>query len=138
MKLVFALLVIVSLILVFPHANATFGDITLTAPTLVNTLGHPLTSLNVGQPIGVSSVLTNHGTSEQKFTYIVQILNNQGQTEYLQGFSAAMLSNQSFTAAQSWIPKQPGQYTAQVFVWESLASAIPLTNVIQTELAVSP
>jgi hypothetical protein len=47
-----------------------------------------------------------------------------------------MVTNQSFTASQVWIPKTAGQYTIQVFVWDSLASAIPLTDVIQTQINV--
>jgi hypothetical protein len=116
--------------------QASYGDITLTSPAMVSTTGQSLTSLHVGQQIGVQSILTNHAQSEQKFTYLVQVLNSKGGTEYLEGFSASMVSNQTFTAAQVWIPKNPGTYTVQVFVWDSLASAIPLTNIIQTQISI--
>jgi hypothetical protein len=116
--------------------NASYSNITLTNPVMVNLTGQNLTNLHVGQQIGVQSVLTNHGNTEQKFTYLVQILNSHGGTEYLEGFSASMVSNQSFTAAQVWIPKDPGTYTVQVFVWKSLASPIPLTSVLQTQITV--
>ena len=111
-------------------------DVTLTPPVMVSSTGKNLTSLHVGQQIGVESTLTNHGTSEQKFTYLVQVLDNTGRTKYLEGFSASMLPSQSFNASQVWIPKSTGTYTVQVFVWNSLASAIPLTNVIQTQISV--
>ncbi|VVC05254.1 Uncharacterised protein [uncultured archaeon] len=117
-------------------AHATYGDITLTNPEMVTTTGQTLTSLHVGQQIAIQSVLTNHGLSEQNFTYLVQVLNSKGGTEHLEGTSASMVANQSFTEAQVWIPKDPGSYTVQVFVWQSLSSAIPLTNVIQTPITV--
>jgi len=119
-------------------ANASYSDITLTNPVMVTPTGQPLDSLHVGQEIAVQSMLTNHSTSEQHYTYLVQVLNNKGETEYLEGTSASMVANQTFTEAQVWIPKDPGTYTVQVFVWQSLASAIPLTSVIQTAITVEP
>ncbi|MGI0082081.1 MAG: hypothetical protein ACREAF_03515 [Nitrosopumilaceae archaeon] len=127
---------LISVVILAPHAHASFGDITLTPPKAVSLNGQELASIQVNEPVGFSSTLTNRGTSEQKFTYLVQILNKDGGTEYLEGLSASMLPNQSFTASQSWIPHEYGEYTVQIFVWESLASAIPLTNIIQTEIIV--
>ena len=121
-----------------PNALGDFGDITLTSPKMVNTFGQELTSLQVGQQIGVESTLTNHAASEQKFTYVVQVLNKDGGVVFLGQFSASMLSNQSFTVSEVWVPNAPGQYTVQVLVWDSLSSAVPLTNVIQTQITVNP
>ena len=136
-----SLFIFVALALMFgalQMANASYGDITLTNPEMVTTTGQPLTSLHVGQQIAVQSKLTNHGTSEQNYTYLVQVLNSNEGTEYLGATSASFVANQTFTEAQVWIPKDPGTYTVQVFVWQSLASAIPLTNVIQTPITVEP
>ena len=134
MTLIFAVGIIDSATMSFastPSSNATpgsFGDFTITQPKMVDYDGHELNKIQVGQQVGVSSVLTNHNFYEKKFTYIVQVLNNKGQTEYLEGLSASMVSGQSFTAAQTWIPHEPGKYTVQIFVWSSLASPIPITN----------
>lgn len=121
-----------------PNALGTFGDITLTSPKMVNTFGQQLTSMQVGQQIGVESTLTNHAASEQKFTYVVQVLNKDGGAVFLGRFSASLLSNQSFTVSEVWVPNNPGQYTVQVLVWDSLASAIPLTNVLETQVTINP
>lgn len=118
------------------NAYASFGDITLTPPKNVGLDGKELVTIHTDEPVGFSSTLTNHGKSEQKFTYIVQILNENGGTDYLEGLSASLLPAQSFTASQSWSPVEAGKYVVQVFVWESLGSAIPLTQVIQTEITV--
>jgi len=138
MKQIYPFLTFFALISLTPTALGEFGDITLTPPTMVNTTGEKLETLSVGEQIGVESTLTNHAKSEQKFTYLVQVLNKDEGIEYLQGFSASMVSNQSFTASQVWVPKEPGQYAIQVFVWESLASGIPLTNVLETQITVNP
>jgi hypothetical protein len=117
-------------------AHATFGDISLTSPKMVSLTGYELTSLHVGQQIGVESIITNHATSQKKFTYMVQVLNNKGQVEYFEGLSASILPNQSFTVSQSWIPKEYGQYTVQTFVWDSLLFPTPMTKVVQTQVTV--
>lgn len=103
---------------------------------MVDTSGHALSSFITGQEIGVQSVLSNHGTTDQKFAYLVQVIDSSGGVDYFQAFSASMLGNQSFNATQVWIPKDPGTYTVQVFVWDSLASAVPLTNVVEKQVTV--
>jgi len=113
------------------------SDITLTAPVMVDTFGQKISDFHVGSQIGVQSILTNHGKSEQKFSYVVQVLDSNGATDFLEVFSASMLPSQSFTASQVWIPKTTGQYTIQVFVWDSLSSAIPLTDVLNTHITVN-
>lgn len=139
MKPIYLVIALFPLIIsIIPNALGTFGDITLTTPKMVNTTGQELTVFQVGQQIGVESKLTNHATSEQKFTYVVQVLNKDGGAVFLGQFSASMLSNQSFTVSEVWVPDTPGQYTVQVFIWDSLASAIPLTNVLQTQITVNP
>ena len=139
MKPIYLTTALLPLILfITPDVLGAFGDITLTAPKMVNTTGQELTSFQVGQQIGVESTLTNHAISEQKFTYVVQVLNKDGGAVFLGQFSASMLSNQSFTVSEVWTPNEPGQYTVQVFVWDSLASAVPLTNVLQTQITVNP
>lgn len=117
-------------------AHATFGDISLTSPKMVSLTGQELTSLHVGQQIGVESIIMNHATSQKKFTYMVQVLNNKGQVEYFEGLSASILPNQSFTVSQSWIPKESGQYTVQTFVLDSLLFPTPVTKVVQTQVTV--
>ena len=136
MKTIFILVTVLILSVgVSQIAHAT-SDITISSPTMVDTMGHALASYTVGEQIGVQSVLTNQGTANQGFTYIVQIMDSSGGTQYLQGTSASMLPSQSFNATQVWIPQNPGTYTVEVFVWNSLASAIPLTSVLEKTITV--
>jgi len=115
------------------HADSS---ITISDPTMVDTTGHALSSFITGQEIGVQSVLTNHGTTNQNYAYMVQVTDGSGGTDYFQAQSASLEGNQSFTVVQTWIPTNPGTYTVQVFVWNSLASAVPLTNVIEKQITV--
>lgn len=136
LKTILFLLGAAALLGVGQSALAMTSDVTLTQPTMVNTSGQKISSLHTDQQIGVESTLTNDGKSEQKFTYLVQVLDKNGATDYLEGFSASMLPSQSFNASQVWIPKSPGQYNVEVFVWSSLSSAVPLTDVLHTTVNV--
>jgi hypothetical protein len=115
------------------HANS---GITISDPTMVDSTGHTLSSFVTGQEIGVQSVLTNNGTANQNYAYMVQVMDSSGGTDYFQAQSASLEGNQSFTVVQTWTPTNPGTYTIQVFVWNSLASAVPLTNVIEKQITV--
>lgn len=124
----------------FGHsAMAMTSGITLTPPVLVDTSGQQISSFKVGQEIGVASTLANHGTSDEKLTYLVQVMDSKGGTDFLQGSSLlgnGLPSNQTITESQVWIPKTAGQYTVEVFVWSSLTSAVPLTDVLHTTVNV--
>lgn len=118
-------------------AMAMNGDVSMTQPVMVDTSGQKVSSFHAGQQIGIESTLTNNGQSEQKFAYMVQVLGSNGETQYFESTSAAMLPSQAFTTSQVWIPKSTGQYTVEVFVWSSLSSAIPLTSVSQIPITVT-
>jgi hypothetical protein len=120
-----------------PNAHATDSGITISQPQMVNTMAHDISNFHVGQQIGIEATLVNHNQKDRKFTYLVQVINNKGTTEYLEGFSASMLSGQSFNATQVWIPKEAGTYTVQAFVSSSLVSQIPLTNMMKTTITVT-
>ena len=118
---------------------AMTSDITLTPPTLVDTSGQKVSSFHAGQQIGIASTLTNNGKSDQKLTYLVQVMDGTGGTDFLQGSSLlgnGLPSGQTITESQVWIPKNSGQYTVEVFVWSSLTSAVPLTDVLHTTITV--
>jgi len=118
-------------------ALATDGGITVTQPIMVDPFGHAISSFQVGQEINVQSTVTNHDTSNQKYAYMLQVLGSNGETEYFGSNSASLEPTQSFNASQMWIPTNSGQYNIQVFVWDSLSSAIPLTGVLSTTITVT-
>ena len=118
-------------------ALAITSDISLTGPSMVDSSGRKISEFHVGTQIGVESLVKNHGTSQQKFSYVVQVLDSNGGTDSINMLSSGIGPNQNFTVAQSFIPTAAGQYTIQVFVWDSLISAIPLTDVLSTQITVS-
>jgi hypothetical protein len=121
-------------------AMAMDSNISMTLPTLVDTYGQKVSSFHVDQQIGIESTLTNNGNSDQKVTYLVQVIGSNGETDFLQGSSLlgnGLPHNQTVTESQVWIPKSTGQYTIEIFVWSSLTSAVPLTDVLHTQVTVT-
>ena len=139
-KLLKTTLFLLSSIIVFGFAQSALAmtsDVALTGPSMVNTSGQKISDFHVGTQIGVQSLLTNHGTSNKNFTYVVQVLDSNGRTDKIDYFSFSILPNQSWNASQVWVPKTTGQYTIQVFVWTSLTSAIPLTDTLSKQITVN-
>lgn len=129
--------ILFTIIFTSPNAHATDNGITISQPQMVNTMARDISNFHVGQQIGIEATLVNHDQKDRKFTYLVQVINNSGTTEYLEGFSASMLPGQSFNATQVWIPKEAGTYTVQAFVSSSLVPQIPLTNTVKTTITVT-
>jgi hypothetical protein len=123
-------------ICIFGNAYAVTSNLTMTSPVTVDMSGHQKSEIRVGEPVGFLSVVTNHGTNEKRFTYVVLILNQEKQIELQEGLSVSIGAGQSFTVAQSWIPKEPGSYTVRTFLLDGYLLASPLTDVIETQIVV--
>ncbi|HJT09597.1 MAG TPA: hypothetical protein VJ771_02325 [Candidatus Nitrosotalea sp.] len=121
---------------VLQPAHGDNSQISISSPTMVDATDHTISSFQVGQQIGVQSILTNHEAHDQRFAYVVEAIDENHVLDYFEGFSASMLSNQSFTATQVWTPKEAGNYTVQVFAWDNLASAALLSDVMEKQITV--
>ncbi len=89
-------------------------------PTLVNSFGEEISEIRVGEQLLVQSEVTNQQSNKQPFTYILQVNDADGRTVSLSWIAAELPSNESLKVAQSWLPLVPGNYSVEVFVWESL------------------
>jgi len=102
---------------------------------LLDSMGKPLAKIQTNQQVQIASDVTNQGNQNQPFAYIVQIQDSNGITLYLSWITGSMVPKQTLNLGQSWMPKAPGTYTAQIFVWQSItnpnALSPPLTLQIQ-------
>ena len=89
-------------------------------PQLVNAFGTPLgNSINIDQQVQISADVVNNQEKPQKIAYLVQVKNESGFV-VLVGWVVGVELNpdQEFTQSISWIPKESGKFTAEIFVWE--------------------
>ena len=89
-------------------------------PQLVNAFGSPLgNSINVDQQVQISADVMNNQEKSQKIAYLVQVKDEAGFVVSVGWVVGVELNpHQEFTQSLSWIPKESGKFTAEIFVWE--------------------
>lgn len=107
-------------------------------PRLVNAFGSSLgNSITVGQQVQVASDITNNQEKSQDFLYLVQIKNEIGYSVSVGWISGQLTPNQKFSPSLSWIPKNAGEYTAEIFVWEGIANHKALSEYATLQISIS-
>lgn len=107
-------------------------------PRLVNSFGEPLShNINTNQQVQVYAEITNKQDVQQDFVYIVQILNEDKVTLKLTWFIARLNPQQTLSPAISWSTNEPGTYTAEIYVWDSIKEASALTPSTELKIIVS-
>ena len=98
-------------------------------------------TVEVDNQVMIVADLSNGQDRNQKFAYIVQILNENDIVVSLSWLTGSLSAYQTFSPAQSWTPTQAGTYTVQIFVLESVDNPTPLShpllltvNVVDTEV----
>ena len=105
--------------------------VSITNPELVSAFGSPLgNSISVDQQVQIAANVTNNQDIAQKMAYIVQIKDGDDLVVSIGWVVGVVLNpDQSFMQSVSWIPKEAGEYTAEVFAWEGF----PQDNVALSE-----
>ena len=76
----------------------------------------------VDEQIMIVTDISNGQDVQQNFAYITQVTNDENVVISLSWLTGSLSPRQSFSPAQSWIPTDPGLYTIQIFVWESITN----------------
>ena len=107
-------------------------------PRLENGFRDPvLDNINVNQKIQISADIINHQTKLQNFIYLVQIKNDADLVVSLIWIRAQVAPNQEISPSLSWISKDSGKYTAEIFVWEGLKNHNALSEYTKLSISVS-
>ncbi|QDI88380.1 hypothetical protein Nisw_01940 [Candidatus Nitrosopumilus sp. SW] len=89
--------------------------------SLKNAFGKKIHSLKLGQLIQIASDITNHDDTSKKFVYLVEIRDEQNQiVQPLKWITGQLDSNQTLNLGLSWIPKNTGNFYADVFLGPNL------------------
>lgn len=91
----------------------------------------------VGKQVMIAADVVNNQDSMQSFAYITQIKDEHGIVVSLSWLTGALSPNQSLSPAQSWIPKESGTYTVEVFVWKGIDNPDALSPPLSMELYVT-
>jgi hypothetical protein len=98
--------------------------------------GELIERLDIGQTGMMFSKVRNIVDYSQEFTYIVQIKNEQNEVISLSWIAGEIIRSQELGMSISWIPQEPGKYSIDRFVWDSIKGSIPLTDKVSTEILI--
>jgi len=96
-------------------------------PVLLNSFGESVMQVFTGEQLLIQSEVANKQDKKQPFTYIVQVKDSSGITVSLSWVISELPASDSLNVAQSWLPTVAGQYTVEIFVWESLQNPTALS-----------
>ena len=84
----------------------------------------------INQEFFMSLDLTNNSQERRDFLYIIQIKNQNGETESIVPKQYIVDAGQSVNGVISVLFTENKKYTMEVFVWESLENPIPIYTVV--------
>jgi len=99
-------------------------------------LGNPVDALTASQKIQVVGGLANNQQFAQPFAYLVQIRDSENHVVKLSWVSGVLRAQDLLRVSQSWIPNAPGDYAVESYVWESVPSAVPISEPDVTRVSV--
>ena len=82
-----------------------------------------------GSEIQIQTDIVNQQDDSQIFAYIVQIKYEDGTPISISTITGSLAQGQTLTQSISWTPDEPGTYVAEIFIWDDLDSANPLSSV---------
>ena len=104
---------------------------------IVDTQEQTLSSVSVDQQILVSADLRSGQDKDQDYAYLVQIQDADGVTVLLSWITGTLPAGSASSPSQSWTPTAGGDYTATVFVWESITNPTALSPSDKVTIQVS-
>ena len=110
--------------------------VALTAPGSIQDISEENDHVSVDKQVQIVADVSNSQDKIQSFAYIVQIQDQNDVTVSLAWLTGALSPKQTLSPALSWIPEQQGDYTATIFVWESIDNPDALSPPLTLEINV--
>ena len=114
----------------------TIERLTMNELEILSQNGELIERMDVGQTGMIFSNVKNVIDYSQEFTYIVQIKNEDNNVVSLSWVTGEIMSSQELGMSVSWMPQEPGKYSIDRFVWNSIKGSIPLTDTVSTEILI--
>ncbi|MDA7942753.1 MAG: hypothetical protein MPJ06_01915 [Nitrosopumilus sp.] len=98
----------------------------VSGPLLYAGPGVPVESASAGQSVLVGGTVSAPEGPDRGFAYIVKIEDASGTAVHITWVEGNVKGGGEASMAVSWIPPEPGAYSATVFVWRSVADPVAL------------
>jgi hypothetical protein len=86
-----------------------------------------------GEQISILMTIKNVQRANQQYTLLVQILDEDRVVRYISSQVGSLSRGQSTDFSSEWVPEEQGNYTVQIFVWDSMENPSPLSTVVVKE-----
>ena len=113
-------------------------SVDISSARLANAFGATLGDhVNIGQTVQITADIKNNLDESQEFVYIIQVKDDSGRVVDLAWITGLLSPGQSFNTGLSWRSEVGGDFTADIFVWDSLVDRNALDEFEQIEIIVS-
>lgn len=112
--------------------------IILSPPKLLDRKGGVVMEAKTGELLLIQAELKNTWKIRLPVTCIFQVKNIVGEKVYMGWVKSRVEAEKSQTLGLSWIPKKPGIYIIEIYVWKSLEEPEPLSAPSTLALKVLP
>jgi hypothetical protein len=133
------ILLVFSISVTTAFAFTELESVTISDPRLETAIGGAIgNDITVDQQVQISADITNNQEKPQKFAYLVQIKDKAGFVTSLSFFTGVEIdSYKKFSPSISWTPKKPGEFTAEIYVWDDLKNNNALSEYVIIQINVS-
>jgi hypothetical protein len=114
----------------------TTERLSMNEPKILSQNGELIERLDIGKTGMLFSKVKNTIDFSQEFAYIVQIKDEDNNVISLSWVTGETMPSQELGMSVSWMPQEPGKYSIERFVWNSIKGAIPLADAIYTEILI--
>lgn len=90
----------------------------------------------VGQKINFVTEISNNDQKSQSYTYIIQVKDENNKVVELRWVNGVVDPIKKKTTEILWEPITSGKYTVEIFVWDGINSAMPLTAKTEYHLSI--
>ena len=104
--------------------------------SFVNMFGSPINKLTPGRLVVIQCKMMNLESITHNYTFIVQVKDENGVIVSFSFITGKIHSGDSMTPGVSWTPANVGNYSIEVYVWESFISMKPLAKMQSTTTTV--
>ena len=97
---------------------------------VVNSFGHKFDEIRTEQVLQIAADITNPGSQEQNFAYVVEITDEQNRHVQPAKWATGTLNPvQTFNVSLSWIPEDAGEYKASLFIGTDIDSVLQVADI---------
>jgi hypothetical protein len=119
-----------------PVGGVPGGTATVSPPAPQTPAGQPVTTVNDGQQVVLTTNVRNTSPESMPFVALIEVRDSSGITVYLAWQTGTLGGNQQTQVGLSWTPDQAGDYTVRTFVISSLQNPRILSPVAESEITV--